>query len=54
MVEVVLRQAAYNENIPGVIELCTVLCAESLTQNHPGREFFVERFATLRARFEAL
>ena len=51
MVEVVLRQAAYNENIPGVIELYTVLCAESLTQNHPGREFFVERFATLRASY---
>jgi AcrR family transcriptional regulator len=51
LVAVVLRQAAYNEKIPGVIELYTVLCAESLTQNHPGREFFVHRFEALRASY---
>ena len=51
LVEAVLRQAAYNDKIPGVIELYTVLCAESLTQNHPGREFFVHRFEKLRASY---
>ncbi len=48
LIDAVLRQTLFNEKIPGVIELYTVLCAESLTQDHPGREFFVARFANLR------
>lgn len=43
-----LVQASFNESIPGVIELYTVLCAESLTQDHPGSEYFKDRYARLR------
>ncbi len=48
LVDAVIRQARFNENIPGVIELYTVLCAESVTDDHPGRKFFLDRFARLR------
>ncbi|QDG67944.1 TetR/AcrR family transcriptional regulator [Pseudarthrobacter sp. NIBRBAC000502772] len=58
LVDAVIRQARFNEEIPGVIELYTVLCAESVTDGHPGREFFIERFERLRRsyarRFEQL
>jgi len=48
LVDAVIRQARFNEEIPGVIELYTVLCAESVTDGHPGREYFTERFDRLR------
>lgn len=51
LIDAVVRQTVFNEKIPGVIELYTVLCAESLTENHPGREFFVARFASLRREY---
>lgn len=39
--------------MPGVVELYSVLCAESLTDDHPGREYFSRRFATLRGTYGA-
>lgn len=51
LVDAVIRQARFNEEIPGVIELYTVLCAESVTDGHPGREFFTERFERLRRSY---
>lgn len=52
-IESIVRQARFNENVPGVIELYAVLCAESLTDDHPGREYFSERFDTLRRGYVA-
>ncbi|MET3204107.1 UNVERIFIED_ORG: AcrR family transcriptional regulator [Arthrobacter sp. UYEF13] len=51
LVDAVIRQARFNEEVPGVIELYTVLCAESVTDGHPGREFFTERFDRLRGSY---
>lgn len=51
--ERVFVQASFNESIPGVIELYTVLCAESLTEGHPGSEYFAQRYARLRASYES-
>jgi AcrR family transcriptional regulator len=51
LVDAVIRQARFNEEIPGVIELYTVLCAESVTDGHPGRKFFTERFERLRRSY---
>jgi AcrR family transcriptional regulator len=51
LVDSVIRQARFNEEIPGVIELYTVLCAESVTDGHPGREYFTERFQKLRRSY---
>lgn len=47
----VIRQARFNEGIPGVIELYTVLCAESVTEGHPGRAYFTARFEQLRQEY---
>lgn len=49
--DAVLRQARFNEDIPGVLELYTVLCAESVTEGHPGREYFIRRFDNLRRSY---
>ncbi|HET7139084.1 MAG TPA: TetR/AcrR family transcriptional regulator [Arthrobacter sp.] len=51
LVDAVIRQARFNEEVPGVIELYTVLCAESVTDGHPGREYFTERFERLRRSY---
>lgn len=51
-VERVLAQARFNESIPGVIELYTVLCAESLTEDHPGSDYFTTRYERHRASYE--
>lgn len=51
LADAVIRQARFNEEIPGVIELYTVLCAESVTEGHPGREYFTERFERLRRSY---
>lgn len=51
LVDAVIRQARFNESIPGVIELYTVLCAESVTENHPGRDYFTERYERLRRSY---
>lgn len=51
IVDAVLRQVRFNEGVPGVLELYTVLCAESLTDANPGRQFFVDRFERLRSSY---
>lgn len=51
LVDAVIRQARFNERVPGVIALYAVLCAESLTESHPGRDFFTERFERLRRSY---
>ncbi|WP_113719125.1 TetR/AcrR family transcriptional regulator [Arthrobacter dokdonensis] len=51
LVDAVVRQARFNETVPGVIELYTVLCAESVTDNHPGLEYFTERYERLRRSY---
>ncbi|WP_308466223.1 TetR/AcrR family transcriptional regulator [Rathayibacter soli] len=56
--EHLLAQARANESIPGLIALYAVLSAESTTTEHPGREYFIGRFSSLREaytrEFEAL
>ncbi|POH57589.1 TetR/AcrR family transcriptional regulator [Arthrobacter glacialis] len=51
LVDAVVRQARFNETVPGVIELYTVLCAESVTDNHPGRDYFTQRYEGLRRSY---
>jgi len=48
----VLAQAGWNETVPELIALYTVLSAESVTEGHPGREYFIERFMTVRHGFQ--
>ncbi|WP_022884897.1 TetR/AcrR family transcriptional regulator [Glaciibacter superstes] len=49
--DTLVHQAEYNETVPGVIELYTVLCGESATDDHPARDYFVARFDRLREEY---
>lgn len=42
-----------NEKRPGIVQTFAVLSAESVTDNHPAKEFFVARYETLRAQIRA-
>ncbi|GAB3579003.1 TetR/AcrR family transcriptional regulator [Leifsonia lichenia] len=48
----IVAQAAANERIPGVIALYSVLSAEAVTDDHPGRDYFLGRYDTLRTEYE--
>jgi AcrR family transcriptional regulator len=43
-----VRTAIANERRPGIVQAYTVLSSESVTDNHPGREYFEDRYTTLR------
>ena len=38
----------YNETVPGLVQLFTVLVAESIDEKHPGHDFFKHRYHALR------
>ena len=46
--------ARQNAGEPGLVELYSVLAAESANPEHPGHEFFRDRFQTGRAYFTAM
>ncbi|MFG2285553.1 TetR family transcriptional regulator [Streptomyces sp. NPDC048595] len=39
----------YNATRPGIVQTYTVLSADSVTEDHPARDFFVSRFRCVRA-----
>jgi AcrR family transcriptional regulator len=41
---------AHNESLPGLVQLFTVLVAESIDDQHPGHDFFRQRYQGLRER----
>lgn len=51
LVDAALAQARHNEATPGIIELYTTLCAESVPLSHPAHAYFAERFERLRSSF---
>ncbi len=40
--------AEYNETVPGLVQLFTVLVAESIEEKQPGHEFFKRRYRNIR------
>ncbi len=44
----------YNETVPGLVQLFTVLAAESIDDGHPGHEFFKQRYQNLREQSVAV
>jgi len=50
---VIVGQAIANERVPRLIQLYSILTAESATTEHPAREYFAQRFANLRGEYEA-
>ncbi|MEJ1089817.1 TetR/AcrR family transcriptional regulator [Microbacterium sp. Mu-80] len=43
-----VRTAFMNAQRPGIVQAYTVLSAESITDDHPARDYFEERYTTLR------
>lgn len=43
-----VRTAFANEKRPGIVQAYTVLSSESVTDEHPGREYFEDRYTVLR------
>nr|WP_157311375.1 TetR/AcrR family transcriptional regulator [Microbacterium sp. MAH-37] len=43
-----VRTAFLNAQRPGIVQVFTVLSAESVTEDHPARRYFEERYAMLR------
>ena len=43
-----VRTAFANERRPGIVQAYTVLSSESVTDGHPGRDYFEDRYTTLR------
>jgi AcrR family transcriptional regulator len=41
---------AYNETVPGLVQLFTVLVAESIDERHPGHAFFKQRYQGERVK----
>lgn len=48
-----VRTAIANESRPGIVQAYTVLSSESVTDNHPGRDYFEDRYTTLRREVTA-
>jgi AcrR family transcriptional regulator len=48
-----VRTAFANELRPGIVQAYTVLSSESVTDDHPGREYFEDRYITLRREVTA-
>ncbi len=46
--------AAYNETVPGLVQLFTVLVAESIDKQHPAHRFFKQRYETIREQIIAV
>lgn len=45
---------AYNETVPGLVQLFAVLVAESIDGQHPGHDFFKQRYQNIRAQYSAV
>ncbi len=48
-----VRTAFLNETRPGIVQAYAVLSVESVTDQHPGRSYFTERYRTLRGEITA-
>jgi AcrR family transcriptional regulator len=44
----------YNQGVPGLVQLFSVLVAESIDEQHPAHPFFVQRYQELREQTVAL
>ncbi|GAA4045518.1 TetR/AcrR family transcriptional regulator [Agromyces indicus] len=52
--EAILRIARNNESAPGFIRLYSILVAEASSPEHPGKEYFRDRYRRLRMRFDSV
>jgi len=47
----IVDRARTNERVPGLIALYSVLSAEGVTDDHPGRDYFAGRYSDLRSDY---
>jgi len=47
--EMMEKLVSHNATLPGLVQSFTVLSADSVTDNHPAKDFFTERYRTMRA-----
>lgn len=47
--DAVTELVEHNETVPGLVQLFTILVAESVSPEHPAHEFFVQRYQRTRA-----
>lgn len=47
--DVVTELVEHNETVPGLVQLFTILVAESVSPEHPAHEFFIQRYQRTRA-----
>lgn len=48
IIDALLELAARNGDTPGLVRLFTILAAESIDDDHPGHEWFIERYRAAR------
>ncbi|MER8001230.1 TetR/AcrR family transcriptional regulator [Streptomyces sp. NPDC095613] len=48
--EMLASLVEYNATRPGIVQVFTVLAGDSVTEDHPARPFFRDRYGTVRAR----
>ena len=46
--EMMEKLVSHNATLPGLVQSFTVLSADSVTENHPAKPFFTERYRTMR------
>lgn len=45
-----VKLAEHNETVPGLVQLFTILAAESIQEQHPGHDYFQRRYEGVRAQ----
>jgi hypothetical protein len=53
-VDLLASLVEYNAMRPGIIQTFSALLGESVTEGHPAREYFTERYARVRASMAAV
>ncbi|WP_347352299.1 TetR/AcrR family transcriptional regulator [Intrasporangium sp.] len=47
----IVDRARLNERVPGLVELYAILCGEAMTDGHPARDHYRDRFESLRHEY---
>ncbi|MDN5794347.1 MAG: TetR/AcrR family transcriptional regulator [Intrasporangium sp.] len=47
----IVDRVRLNERVPGLIELYAILCGEAMTDGHPARDHYTDRFERLRHEY---
>lgn len=51
LISSLLQVVEHNETVPGLVQLFTILVAESIQEQHPGHQFFLRRYQNARKHY---